>query len=328
MHKVLELRHQAKEILQGHCPKKVLIIGPCSIHEPLETLAYAQKLKALAQKVEDKIFIVMRVFLEKPRTSSDWRGYIYDPDLDGSSDLKKGIFLSVQLLKELVALDIPLATEFIDPNLATILEPYITWGFIGARTMRSPIHRQLASNLPMPIGFKNPLDGDLSALCSAIKVANTSHTGLFADDTLCLKFLQTPGNPFCHGVLRGSRQGPNYREANNFQQPVMIDCAHGNSSKTLEGMKQAFVESSKMSAKAPHIIGLMLESFLEQGHQKIEFPLIPGVSITDSCLDWAQTEHLVMNFYRLLSQSQRSVSGSITSSLSSNSSSEILINSL
>ena len=325
MQKVKEFRDQGFEIIQGRSSKKVLVVGPCSIHDPSETLEYAKKLKQRSVSVEDKLFIVMRVFLEKPRTSHDWKGFIYDPFLNGTCQLEKGIKASIDLLEDLQKLELPLATEFIDPNLAPLIAPYISWGFIGARTMRSPIHRQLAAFLTMPVGFKNPLDGDLEALDSAIKVASLSHTALIPTEDLTLKIKTTSGNPYCHGVLRGSKNGPNYKLALNLSEKLLIDCAHGNSLKTLMGMEKAFYESLDICTTSSHVMGLMLESFLEEGKQSVIHPLKKGVSITDPCLNFIKTKKLILDFYKLLSHSQRSFSSSIESSFKSTSSSEMVI---
>ena len=322
MHKVLKFRKTAQDILSGLSPLKALIIGPCSIHNIEETFEYAVKLKELEFLVKDRIFIVLRVFLEKPRTANSWRGFLHDPDLNGSLDLEKGIKLSKKLLDGLLQLELPLATEFIDPCLAQLLERFITWGFIGARTTRSPTHRQLAAFLKMPIGFKNPLDGDLHALTQAIDVAKAPHQALCTNSDLCLEIKKTQGNPFCHSVLRGSFQGPNYHMAKHLHDPLIIDCAHGNSGKTLNGMIEAFTNSSHLAASYPHIKGLMPESFLNAGKQTVIGD--KGLSLTDPCLSFAETKSLVLDFYKLLSQSQGSSSALMESSFRSTSSETLI----
>lgn len=326
MTKVHEFRQQVKDILNGRSHKKALIVGPCSIHNTEEALKYAEKLKKLADQVADHILIVMRVFLEKPRTLNSWRGFLYDPKLDGSLDLLQGMTQSHSLYKKLGQLELPLATEFIDPNLSSVFENYITWGFIGARTTRSPVHRQLASYLKCPIGFKNPLDGDLEAINGAIEVASCPHQGYFSDDNLNLKLVTTSGNPFCHGVLRGDQKGPNYQLAPELQGSWIIDCAHGNSRKTIFGQVEAFNSSINMCAENFHIKGLMLESYLDEGSQNLTRPLKPGLSITDPCLSFKTTEELVLKLYRVLSQSQGSDSVCTGSSLMAFSPSETSIN--
>jgi len=322
MKHVIESRQLAQNILLGQTLKKVVIVGPCSIHNTKEALEYALKLKSLSLKVQDHLFIVMRVFLEKPRTKNDWRGFLYDPHLNGSLNLQEGLKISTALLEELVKLDIPVATEFIDPLIAHLIKDKITWGFIGARTTRSPVHRQLASFLPMPIGFKNTLDGDLEATKAAISVANSSHCALINDDLYRLRFETSMGNPLAHLVLRGTLEGPNYTKALDLRDPLLIDCAHGNSSKTLEGMVKAFYESIKLSLEFDHIKGVMLESFLNEGNQGLCQSLKPGVSVTDPCLSFENTEKLILDYYKLVSQSQGSSSVSTASSLISISSSD------
>lgn len=323
MQSISIFRQKAKDILKGKSDKKVVICGPCSIHDPDDTLSYAKELKKLSELYEDKLFIVMRVFLEKPRTKNDWRGFLNDPDLDNSLNIEKGINESIKLLKELNTLNLPLATEFIDPLLSTLTEEFITWGFIGARTVRSPIHRQLASFLKMPIGFKNPLDGDLDAMQSAINVASSPHRALFPNKDKNLVIQTTNGNNYCHGVLRGSKLGPNYKEATNLLSPCLIDCAHGNSNKTLLGMKDCFYQVLEIMIQRPNIFGVMMESFLESGCQLVSNNLKKGLSITDPCLSIEETANMLDDFYRLLSQSQGSSSSFIESCLISGSSSEI-----
>lgn len=322
MSHVTLFRQIAKDIIKGRLHKKVVICGPCSIHDVQATLHYAKEIKKMAHAFQDEIFLVMRVFLEKPRTKNDWRGFINDPDLDGTLNIEKGINQSLYLLKELDKMGIAIATEFIDPNFAVLTQEFITWGFIGARTVRSPIHRQLAAFLNMPIGFKNPLDGDLETLHSAIEVAGSTHKALYPSRTLDLTIQSTNGNRFCHGVLRGSVDGPNYHQACYFENICMIDCAHGNSSKTIEGMKEAFYKASHITLGHKHVIGLMLESFINKGSQIITQKLDYGVSITDPCLDIQTTFVMLEDYYKLLSQSHGSSSNFIESCLMSGSSSD------
>lgn len=324
MHNISLWRQEAQDILRGISFKKVVVCGPCSIHDPDSAIAYGKELKKLSRQYHDHLFIVMRVFLEKPRTHNKWRGFINDPDLDGSLNLDKGIKDSILLLQDLNALDLPLATEFIDPILSSLTQEFMTWGFIGARTVRSATHRQLASFLTIPVGFKNPLDGDLDAVYAAIDVASSPHKALWPDKTkkeLCIQ--STPGNYLCHGVLRGHHQGPNYQQAVQFSHPCLIDCAHGNAHKSLKGMITCFYEAIDLSVKHPHIKGVMLESFLNSGCQKPSQNLNYGVSITDPCLSLEQTALMLDDYYKLLSQSQGSSSSFIESCLMSGSSSEM-----
>jgi 3-deoxy-7-phosphoheptulonate synthase len=322
MQSIFHFRQQAKDIISGHSKKKAVICGPCSIHDIDAAMTYAKELKKISLEYEEHLFIVMRVFLEKPRTKNDWRGFINDPDLDGSLNIEKGIIDSCTLLKALNTLDLPLATEFIDPALSTFTQDFITWGFIGARTARSPTHRQLASFLKMPVGFKNPLDGDLETLYSAIDVASSPHRALMpTKDHLSIQ--TTSGNNFSHGVFRGHKLGPNFKEAAKFLKPCLIDCAHGNSNKTLSGMKHCFYEAIDLSITHPLIKGVMLESFLKNGCQKPGNQIEYGISITDPCLSVNETKDMLDDYYKLLSQSHGSSSNLMESCLSSGSSSEI-----
>jgi 3-deoxy-7-phosphoheptulonate synthase len=328
MIRVEEFRREIQDILTGRLNKKALIVGPCSIHNPEEALQYAKKLKAASMLVSDKILIIMRAFLEKPRTTNSWRGYITDPHLDGSLDLRYGIDKSKEFLNHLNQLEIPIAYEFIDPNLAFIVKDHISWGFIGARTVRSPTHRQLASDLEMPVGFKNPLDGDIEAVMQAIEIAATPHVALMSDSELKLAVKKTHGNPYCHAVLRGSKLGPNYNFASHMTSATIIDCAHGNSGKTLSGMRSAFDASCRILIQNPHIKGLMLESYLHEGSQKNNPSLKTGLSITDPCLSFEETQYFIEEYYKLLSQSQGSSSTLTGSSSISASSSETLMSSV
>lgn len=271
----------------------------------------------LQKEVQDHLFLVMRVFLEKPRTFNDWRGFIQDPDLDHSLDLEKGLQTSLSLLQQINKLNVPIATEFIDPYLASKIKDFVTWGFIGARTTRSPIHRQLAAFLDMPVGFKNPLDGDIDASLQSIIVAGTKHHAYYPDHQGFMSLQKTNGNPSCHLVLRGSNTAPNHHLAKMLHDPLIIDCAHGNSNKTISGMKTTFYESINMIVENPNIKGVMLESFIKEGKQSFSSNIDPCLSLTDPCLDMETTALMILDFYKLLSQSQGSSSGRTRSSLSS-----------
>ncbi len=303
----LRAREVASKILNHKDPRLAILTGPCSIHDPKSALEYAQRLKDLSFQVADTLFLIMRVFIEKPRSQEGWRGILYDPLLDGSYDMEMGIRTSRSLLRDIAALGVPCAVEILDPLSPYYLDDLITWGMIGARTSASPIHRHIASGLPFPIGFKNDLLGRIQPALSGALVARRpqSHLGIDSCGHLCS--IQTQGNPFSHIVLRGSDQGSNYDAASlesallalqksNLEPRLLIDCAHGNSGKNLEAQKAAFFNIIEKSATSQGIAGVMLESHLKSGKQAIGENtgfLEYGVSITDPCLSWEDTEEMI-----------------------------------
>lgn len=303
-------RAAAAAILKGTDPRIALLVGPCSIHESAQALEFAARIADLQTQVESHFLLVMRVFLEKPRTRLGWRGLLYDPYLNGSNDLHEGLVQGRQLLQKIAALSVPIATEFLEPLIAPFLADFVSWGVIGARTAASPPHRQLASGLPFPIGFKNGVHGELDVAISGIIAARTPHSHFTLDPQGRLAASQTTGNPFAHLVLRGSELRPNcdpesIREAlrtlreQHLEERLMVDCAHGNSGKDLARQRRVFEETVvQISAGNRAIRGLMLESHLFAGKQ----PLIDeldqlayGVSITDPCLGWSETKELVLS---------------------------------
>ena len=305
-----------KKILTGEDPRIALVIGPCSIHNPTATIEYALRLKALAKVVASTCYIVMRAYFEKPRTITGWKGFLYDPYLDGTNDIEQGIFLSRQLLLTLTDLKIPIATEFLDPIASHYLKDLITWGFIGARTCTSSIHRQLASSLDMPIGFKNSTSGNIEDAINGILAARTPHSFIDLDAHAIPYARQSKGNSFCHIVLRGSDTHPNFDEPvvkaatekliqSNLPSRILIDCSHGNSNKNQDKQPEVFHNVlDQVVAGNTRIMGLMLESFLQSGCQPLaEDPeaIQPGISITDPCLDWQSTQELVLSAHAKLS---------------------------
>ncbi|MEN9344504.1 MAG: Phospho-2-dehydro-3-deoxyheptonate aldolase, Tyr-sensitive [Chlamydiota bacterium] len=292
-------RQHCRDILQGLDQRKVLIVGPCSIHNVEEALAYAHLLKALSKKVETSFLIIMRVYVEKARTSTGWKGLIYDPSLQGHQDLAEGIRVARQLLVQLAEEGIACATEFVDPLIAPYIEDLISWGFIGARTSASPPHRQLASFLEMPVGFKNSLDGNVATAVYAVKSASQAHTFLFPDASGTLKSVSSSGNPWTHIVLRGSYNTPNYTDLKaalallsqeNLPSKIMVDCSHGNAAGNLYQQIEVFEYVNNLP-----VFGIMLESYLNSGKQALNEPLLYGVSVTDACLDWRTTESLILS---------------------------------
>lgn len=305
---IAESRKTAKEILLRRDKRRVVVVGPCSIHNPAEALEYASRLKRLADKLQEHCFLVMRVYFEKARSSGGWKGFLYDPDLNGSDDLAKGVGLSRSLLCSLAEMGVPAATEFLDPLASCYLEEGITWGFIGARTSSSQIHRQLASSLQMPIGFKNGVHGYLEGAMNGVASAQTPHNFFTINEEGRIKHEQSEGNLYTHIVLRGSTEAPNYDPHSvqmaldklrslGLPQRLMIDCSHGNSRKNHENQKECFDSVRDQIAQGNEgIIGIMLESYLKAGNQslsKVSPSLQHGISVTDSCVDWSTTEELL-----------------------------------
>jgi 3-deoxy-7-phosphoheptulonate synthase len=274
-------RENIRDIIHGRSKKIAIIAGPCSLHNPASAIEYARRLKALSDQVDKTFFIVMRAYLEKPRTKMGWKGYLYDPYLDGSCDIAKGLYLSRELLLELADIGLPLATEFLDPLTAPYYEDLISWGFIVARTTSSSIHRQLASCLEMPVGLKNSTEGSVETAIHGIKCARQPHTFISSDKEGHLFIKQTDGNSDTHLVLRGSDTGPNYdnesvrqvaaqlKEA-GIHSKILVDCSHGNSGKIHEKQLSVFNRViSQLVSDDFNIMGVMLESFLEEGNQSI-----------------------------------------------------------
>ncbi len=313
-------RKEAANIILNKTKKFALLVGPCSIHDPQTALEYAAKLKALSKKTKH-FFLVMRIFLEKPRTHKGWKGLIYDPRLDGSNDISYGLETSRKLLLDLAQMEVPCTTELLEPLALPYLEDLITWGMIGARTSASQPHRQLASSLSFPVGFKNGIDGDLNSAIHGLLSSRDHHTHLSIDDAgyICAK--KTAGNSFTHLVLRGSETKTNYDprsiafatqalKSQNLNPRLVIDCSHGNSQKdhTLQSIVFKSV-ITQINHGNEHIAGLMLESHLFEGKQPLENPsgLTYGVSITDSCIGWDETESLILWADEVLSMSMSSV---------------------
>jgi 3-deoxy-7-phosphoheptulonate synthase len=307
-HSVAKWREAAAQILLGQDPRLVIILGPCSVHDPDEALEYGKRLKKLQAKMTKEVFLIMRVFFEKPRTRLGWKGLLYDPFLDSSNDMAEGLHQARKLLWDLAKLGVPCATEFLDPIIAVYLADLITWGLIGARTSASQPHRQLASGLSFPIGFKNGIYGDLEPAVCGIVSARMPHAHFSINPEGRISATQTTGNPLAHLVLRGSETHPNcdpegVREAlhhlksHHLEERLIIDCAHGNSGKDLGRQRFAFEQCLAQIEEGNRAIrGLMLESNLHAGKQPIPEELdqlLYGVSITDPCLSWEETEEMV-----------------------------------
>ncbi len=327
---IAESRAAAEKILCGDDGRLALIVGPCSIHDVDAALEYAEKLGALSHQVRETCFLVMRVNVEKPRTTVGWKGMLYDPYLDGSNALEEGLFRARTLFCALAQQKIPTATEFLDPLAALYYDDLVTWGFIGARTSCSQPHRQFASSLSFPVGFKNGLDGASELTIHSLLSAAHEHTFLYANDAGNLCAQSTSGNPWVHLVLRGSHFSPNYDRDSidgactklkemGLNPRLLIDCAHGNCQKDYEKQKEVFHSVLEEIARGAQVFGMMLESHLLAGNQSVssESTLKVGVSITDPCLDWSSTEELILSAHAVMLSVENSSGIGVRSAYSS-----------
>ena len=311
---VVETRNAINKIIFGDDPRLLVVVGPCSIHDLESGREYARRLAKLSQELSDRLLIVMRVYFEKPRTTVGWKGLIMDPKLDGTSDIPLGLEIARSFLTEVLELGLPTATELLDPITPQYIADLICWSAVGARTTESQTHRQMASGLSMPLGFKNATNGDLNVAINAIQAASQPQTFLGIDNAGQANAITTKGNPNCHIVLRGGSNGPNYSAADvinaqekitkhNLEPAIMIDCSHANSNKDHELQASVFHEVVDQSITNNKIIGTMLESNINSGKQA--FPqdkenLQYGISITDACIDWGTTEQLLRVAYKKL----------------------------
>ena len=308
---VAESREAINEIIFGKDRRLLVVIGPCSIHDLKSGREYAEKLAKLAKEVDDRMLIVMRVYFEKPRTTVGWKGLIMDPKLDGTSDIPEGLRIARRFLLDIIELGLPTATELLDPITPQYIADLISWSAIGARTTESQTHRQMASGLSMPLGFKNGTDGGLTVAINAIKAASQPQTFLGIDNEGRANALTTKGNSHCHVVLRGGSHCPNYSaddvaqvreqlEAAQLTPAIMTDCSHANSSKDPGRQPEVFEEIVRQSLINPSVIGAMVESNLGFGNQSFPQPIEDlkyGVSITDGCIDWETTETMIRKGY-------------------------------
>ena len=313
---VKKTRNKIRDILNGKSDKKLLIVGPCSIHDFDLACAYGIMLKKIADKVSDKILIVMRVYFEKPRTTVGWKGLINDPGLDNSFNINSGLRLARNLLLFLNSIELPCAYEILDTFTPQFIGDLISWGAIGARTCESQVHRQMVSGLSIPVGFKNSSSGDYDAPVNSIISASHPHCFYGIDFEGKAIILNTKGNEDCHIILRGSRYSTNYdiqevqmvgtlmNEA-NLRKNVMVDCSHGNSGKDYTKQKEVFnYVCTQLENNYNYVIGMMLESNINEGKQKLVFgkkeELKYGVSITDSCINIQETENLILHLWEIL----------------------------
>ena len=308
-------RKTISDIIAGRDPRLLVVCGPCSIHDPETALEYARRFKILSEQVSDSLYLVMRVYFEKPRTTVGWKGLINDPHMDGSFDIETGLKIARNLLVELVSMGPPLATEALDPNSPQYLGDLFSWAAIGARTTESQTHREMASGLSMPVGFKNGTDGSLATAINAMRAAAMPHRFVGINQAGQVSLLQTRGNPDGHVILRGGK-APNYSPADvaqcekemsgaGLRPALMVDCSHGNSNKDYR-RQPAVAESVIAQIKDGNhsIIGLMIESNIHEGNQSSEQPrsqMKYGVSVTDACISWESTEALLSEIHRDLS---------------------------
>ncbi len=298
---VLDSRRQVEDVVQGRDPRLLVVVGPCSVHDPDAAGEYATRLGEQAERFSDDLLIVMRVYFEKPRSTVGWKGLINDPALDGTGDVGTGLRVARRLLLEVLGQGLPVAVEFLDPITPQYIADTVAWGAIGARTVESQVHRQLASGLSMPIGMKNRPDGSISTAIDAINAAAVPHVFPGIDFSGTPAILHTRGNPDCHLVLRGGGGRPNYGAEDvgsslallakaGLPERLVIDCSHGNSNK--DHLRQPLVANDvagQLEAGQHGIAGVMLESFLVPGRQDLGGSLTYGQSVTDACMGWDPT---------------------------------------
>jgi 3-deoxy-7-phosphoheptulonate synthase len=298
-------REAIRAVLDGSDPRLLVVVGPCSLHDPISALEYADRLAALAPEVSDQLLLVMRAYVEKPRTTIGWKGLVYDPQLDGSGDMAGGLELSRRLMLAMLERGLPVATELLQPLVAGYFDDLLGWAAIGARTSESQVHRELVSGLDLPVGFKNGTDGSLSIACDAMRSAAHPHQHFGVDDLGRPALVETDGNPDTHLVLRGGHSGPNHDAASvavaraslekqGIAARIMVDCSHANSGK--DPLRQPAVLRDVLDQRLAgdaSLRGVMLESHLFDGCQALSAELRYGVSITDGCLGWSGTEAML-----------------------------------
>ena len=305
---VTRARKEVEAVIHGRDRRLLVIVGPCSIHDPAAALDYAAKLANLRDRVAKELLVVMRVYFEKPRTTVGWKGLINDPHLDGTFDIPTGIRRARTLLRDIAEMGIPAATELLDPIIPQYIADLVSWTAIGARTTESQTHREMASGLSMPVGFKNGTDGGLSVAVNAMLTASRPHSFLGIDGSGRVGVVRTAGNPHTHLVLRGGHGGPNYAPDSVFRASVslrqaginprvLIDASHDNSGKKHERQPDVLTDvGGQVRGGSEHVLGVMLESNLVAGRQELrsKADLVYGQSITDACVDFPTTERALL----------------------------------
>jgi 3-deoxy-7-phosphoheptulonate synthase len=319
-------RVEVAKVLHGTDPRLLVVVGPCSIHDSEQALEYAGRLKALSSELKDDLLLVMRVYFEKPRTTVGWKGFINDPRLDGSFRMNEGLRLARELLLAVSRMGLPAGTEFLDLLSPQYISDLISWGAIGARTTESPSHRQLASGLSCAVGFKNGTGGSVQMAADALVACRSPHAFMGMTKMGQVAIFETTGNDDCHIILRGGSRGPNYRPADidaacailhkaGVSERVMVDCSHANAAKNyLRQMEVASELAQQIADGDQRVLGLMIESHLQAGKQELRpgEPLERGVSITDGCIGWDQTEQVLR---RLAEASRRRLARSVPARL-------------
>jgi len=306
---VVNGRNKIQEILDEVDDRVLVIVGPCSIHDPVAALDYGQRLTKLATELEDDLVIVMRVYFEKPRTTVGWKGLINDPFLDDSCQINKGLRIARKLLLDLTSMGLPVGCEFLDTISPQFTADLVSWGAIGARTTESQIHRELASGLSCPVGFKNGTGGDAQIAVDAIRSSTQPHSFLGVTKQGLAAIVSTKGNTFCHIILRGGTDGPNYQadkvaeaiklcEKSKVRSKVMVDCSHGNSQKDHNNQPKVAADlGTQIASGNTELFGIMIESNIVAGRQDL-LPgkeLVYGKSVTDACIDWETTVEVLRN---------------------------------
>ncbi|WP_017652598.1 3-deoxy-7-phosphoheptulonate synthase [Fortiea contorta] len=313
-HTVLKYRQELEQILDFQDRRKFIVVGPCSIHDPKAALEYSEKLSILSEKVKDKLLLIMRVYFEKPRTTIGWKGLINDPQMDDSFQVENGLLIARSLLLKIADMGLPAGTEALDPIIPQYISELISWSAIGARTTESQTHREMSSGLSMPVGFKNGTDGNIQVALNALQSARNPHNFLGINQYGQVSVFQTKGNAYGHVILRGGNQ-PNYDAANvkqveeklkaaNLSPRIVIDCSHGNTNKDYKLQSAVFENVIEQIVDGNNsIVGLMLESNLYAGSQPMNCKreeLQYGVSVTDKCIDWEETEKVILAAYEKL----------------------------
>jgi len=314
--RIAETRVAIARIIEGKDDRLVVVVGPCSIHDPKAGLEYARRLLPLANELSSELLVVMRTYFEKPRTTVGWKGLINDPRLDGSFAINQGLRVARTFLRDVVALGMTCGTEFLDPITPQFVADLVSWGAIGARTTESQVHRELASGLSMPVGFKNGTAGTVQIAVDAVRSAAEPHRFLSVTKQGLAAIVATKGNPHCHVILRGGSSGPNYSEDSvraaasalekaGRRPALMVDCSHANSGK--DPGKQPMVAEElarQVEAGSRAVFGVMVESFLVEGRQELKQgdSLVYGQSVTDGCLGWDQTEPVLRRLQKAVAR--------------------------
>ncbi|MBW4553453.1 MAG: 3-deoxy-7-phosphoheptulonate synthase [Aphanocapsa sp. GSE-SYN-MK-11-07L] len=314
---VLKSRNEIENILEFKDSRKFIVVGPCSIHDPEAAVEYAERLKILSEQVKDNLLLIMRVYFEKPRTTVGWKGLINDPNIDDSFKIESGLLTARRLLIKIAELGLSAATEALDPLVPQYIDELISWSAIGARTTESQTHREMASGLSMSVGFKNGTDGSIQAALNAIESARTSHHFLGINQNGQVAVFKTRGNAYGHIVLRGGGGRPNFDAASvslvekkmkeaNVPPRIVIDCSHGNSNKDYKLQASVFENVIQQVVDGnTSIVGMMLESNLYAGNQPVPSQLEQlkyGVSLTDKCIDWQETERIILTAHEKLNR--------------------------